>query len=388
MKYLHPIVIRLSMVSLFTDMASEMLYPIMPVYLKSIGFSIILIGVLEGIAEAVAGFSKGYFGNWSDHSGKRLPFVQIGYSLSAISKPLIGLFSNVWWIFGARTMDRLGKGIRTGARDAMLSDVSSEKDHGKVFGFHRSMDTLGAVAGPALALLFLYYYPGEYSLLFFIAFIPGVLAVVFTFLIHESGIEKKEKKEKPKLLISFSYLKTCNKKYLHLFIGILIFSLMNSSDVFLLLKAKESGQSDENVILMYILYNASYALLAWPFGIIADKIGLRTTFISGLIIFTLVYVGFAFAEKSVHFIFLFLFYGGYAALTDGIGKAWIVRSVPKDEKATAIGTLSGWQSIATMMASFLAGAIWYSGGSAFLFLLTGLSTFIAILYLLIKTSNE
>ncbi|MBX7095195.1 MAG: MFS transporter, partial [Flavobacteriales bacterium] len=167
MKYLHPIVIRLSMVSLFTDMASEMLYPIMPVYLKSIGFSIILIGVLEGIAEAVAGFSKGYFGNWSDHSGKRLPFVQIGYSLSAISKPLIGLFSNVWWIFGARTMDRLGKGIRTGARDAMLSDVSSEKDHGKVFGFHRSMDTLGAVAGPALALLFLYYYPGEYSLLFF-----------------------------------------------------------------------------------------------------------------------------------------------------------------------------------------------------------------------------
>ena len=133
------------MVSLFTDAASEMLYPVMPIYLKSIGFSVVLIGILEGIAEATAGFSKGYFGKLSDVSGKRVPFVQIGYAFSAISKPMMGLFIYPAWIFLARTIDRFGKGIRTGARDAILSDDATPGTKGKIFGFHRSMDTLGAV---------------------------------------------------------------------------------------------------------------------------------------------------------------------------------------------------------------------------------------------------
>ena len=147
------------MVSLLTDTASEMLYPIMPIYLKSIGFSIILIGVLEGIAEATAGLSKGYFGKLSDLSGKRVPFVQFGYALSAVSKPMMAIFTFPIWIFLARTIDRIGKGIRTGARDAILSDEATPATKGKVFGFHRSMDTLGAVLGPLLALLYLYFYP-------------------------------------------------------------------------------------------------------------------------------------------------------------------------------------------------------------------------------------
>src|SRR5690606_28639515 len=147
----------LSLVSLFTDMASEMLYPIMPIYLKSIGFSILLIGVLEGLVEAVAGLSKGYFGQLSDSKAKRAPFVQLGYSLSAISKPMMAFFVYPLWIFFARTTDRLGKGIRTGARDAMLSAETTKANKGKVFGFHRSMDTFGAVLGPALALCYLYF---------------------------------------------------------------------------------------------------------------------------------------------------------------------------------------------------------------------------------------
>ena len=153
----------LSFVSLFTDMASEMLYPVMPIYLKTIGFSIVLIGILEGVAEAVAGLSKGYFGKLSDNSGKRVPFVQIGYAFSAISKPMMALFIYPLWIFFARTIDRFGKGIRTGARDAILSDEATPETKGKVFGFHRSMDTLGAVLGPLLALLYLYYYPEDYK---------------------------------------------------------------------------------------------------------------------------------------------------------------------------------------------------------------------------------
>ena len=180
----------LSIVSLFTDMASEMLYPVMPVFLRSIGFSFLLIGILEGVAEATAGISKSYFGRISDNIGRRLPFVQLGYFLSAVSKPMMAAFIYPLWIFFARTLDRFGKGIRTAARDAMLSDESSVENRGSVFGFHRSMDTSGAVLGPAVALIFLYFYPGRYQLLFLLAFIPGILAVISTLLLKE---KKKNK---------------------------------------------------------------------------------------------------------------------------------------------------------------------------------------------------
>ena len=185
LKYITPTVWTLSLVSMFTDTASEMLYPIMPIYLKSIGFSIVLIGLLEGVAEATAGLSKGYFGKLSDNTGKRVPFVQIGYAFSAISKPMMALFVYPLWIFFARTVDRFGKGIRTGARDAMLSDEATPETKGKIFGFHRSMDTFGAVLGPALALLYLYYFPEDYKTLFFIAFIPGLFAVLASFLLKD-----------------------------------------------------------------------------------------------------------------------------------------------------------------------------------------------------------
>ena len=181
MKYITRTVWILSLVSLFTDTASEMLYPIMPIYLKSIGFSIVLIGILEGVAEATAGLSKGYFGKLSDASGKRVPFVQIGYAFSAISKPMMAVFIYPLWIFFSRTLDRFGKGIRTGARDAILSDEATVQTKAKVFGFHRSMDTVGAVLGPSFALLYLYFYPQQYKTLFLIAFIPGLLAVLSSF---------------------------------------------------------------------------------------------------------------------------------------------------------------------------------------------------------------
>ena len=154
MKFITRTVVILSAVSLCTDIASEMLYPIMPMYLTSIGFSVVLIGLLEGIAEATAGLSKGYFGHLSDIIGKRKRFIQFGYSLSAISKPMMAVMSFPLWIFGVRTLDRLGKGIRTGARDAMLSAETAPEFKGRVFGFHRAFDTLGAALGPLAALVF------------------------------------------------------------------------------------------------------------------------------------------------------------------------------------------------------------------------------------------
>ena len=155
MKIINRTVLILSLVSLFADVASEMLYPVVPVYLKEIGFSVLLIGVLEGVANFTAGLSKGYFGKLSDEKGLRLPFVKLGYLLSAISKPMMAAFIYPLWIFFARTVDRLGKGLRTAARDALLSQNATKETKARVFGFHRGMDTLGAAIGPILALLFL-----------------------------------------------------------------------------------------------------------------------------------------------------------------------------------------------------------------------------------------
>lgn len=373
----------LSLVSLFTDVASEMLYPVMPVFLRSIGFSILLIGVLEGLAEAVAGLSKSYFGKRSDITGKRLPFVQLGYALSAVSKPMMAIFIYPLWIFFARTIDRLGKGLRTGARDAMLSDECTKENKGKVFGFHRSMDTLGAVLGPAIALVYLYYYPGNYKTLFIIAFFPGAIAILFTLFIKEKKLQKNTglKKEKWSFFAIFSYWKISSSEYKRLLIGLLLFATFNSSDVFLLLRMKESGLSDTAVIGVYIFYNLVFALLAYPIGILADKLGLKRIFLAGLFVFAIVYAGFAVNDNLVVFFVLFFLYGLYAASTEGISKAWVTNIVKKDETATAIGTYSGLQSICALLASSLTGLLWYTFGSVITFTITAGVTLLVILYL-------
>lgn len=231
MKFLTKTIVLLSFISLFNDIASEMLYPIMPLYLKSIGFSIVVIGILEGFAEAVAGFSKGYFGKLSDHKGRRVPFIQLGYALSAISKPMLAVFTFPVWVFFSRSLDKVGKGIRTGARDALLSDEATPETKGKVFGFHRSMDTMGAVLGPVVALIYLHFFPQDYKTLFLITFAPGVLTVIASFLLKDKPKQITEKKN-----ISFfsfiHYWKESSPEYKKLIIGLLLFTLFNSSDVF------------------------------------------------------------------------------------------------------------------------------------------------------------
>ena len=372
----------LSLVSLFTDMASEMLYPIMPIYLKSIGFSILLIGVLEGLVEAVAGLSKGYFGQLSDSKAKRAPFVQFGYSLSALSKPMMAFFVYPLWIFFARTIDRLGKGIRTGARDAMLSAETTKANKGKVFGFHRSMDTLGAVLGPALALVYLYFYPEDYINLFYIAFIPGVLAVIASFLLKDKKVEITSEKKKINFFSFIKYWKQSSAEYRKVVLGLLFFALFNSSDVFLLLKAKDAGLDDTWVIGIYIFYNLIYALTAFPLGSFADKIGLKKMFVFGLAIFSLVYFGMGLTTNLYAIIALFFGYGIYAAATEGISKAWIT-NISKDENtATAVGTYSAFQSIIAMIASVMAGLLWFYFGASITFLVTAVATIFVIVYFL------
>jgi MFS family permease len=373
-------VLLVSFVSFFTDIASEMLYPVMPVYLRSIGFSVLLIGVLEGVAEATAGLSKGYFGNYSDKLGSRVPFVRWGYTLSAISKPLMALFIFPLWVFFVRTLDRLGKGIRTGARDAMLSDETTKVNKGKVFGFHRALDTAGAAVGPFAALIYLYYFPGQYKWLFIIAVIPGIIAIMLTFLLKDKHKSVSGKKS-PGFFAFLLYWKESSKHFKLLIVGLLAFTLFNSSDAFLLLSIKSKGFSDTYMIGVYIFYNLVYALLSFPIGMLADKFGLARTLILGLFVFAVVYSLMGFAVLTWQFIVLFGMYALYAASTEGVSKALISNIAEKDKTATAIGFYTSFASIFTMLASSLAGLIWYTLGMKTMFMISGIGVMGVVLYL-------
>ena len=363
----------LSLVSLFTDISSEMLYPVMPLYLKSIGFSVVLIGILEGFAEATAGFSKGYFGHLSDARRKRLPFVQLGYFFSALSKPMMAVFTWPWWVFSARTLDRLGKGVRTGARDALLSEEASPATKGTVFGFHRAMDTMGAAIGPILALVFLYFFPGNYRVLFYLAFVPGLVGVVTTVFVKEKQKEVPRHVKKVGFFSFLKYIPHSQPEYRKLLIGLLAFTLFNSSDVFLLLMLKHHGFTDVEMIGAYIFYNLVYAAFAYPLGILADRIGLKKMFITGLLIFATTYFGMAFTSGGLLLYLLFFLYGVYAASTEGVSKAWISNICEKQDMATAIGTYEGLRSITTMLASSMAGLIWFYCSPEATFLVTALA---------------
>lgn len=373
-------VLLLSMVSLFNDIASELLYPIMPVYLKSIGFSIVAIGVLEGIAEATAGLSKGYFGNISDNLGKRLPFVQLGYGLTALSRILLAAFTAIPMVFAARLTDRVGKGVRTAARDAMLSAEATKETKATVFGFHRSFDTIGAALGPLIALVYLYFFPNQYHALIVIAAVPCFFAVFTTFLISEKQLEKPEIKNYG-FFNYIKYWKVASNDYKKTVIHLLLFAAINSADVFLLLFLKEKGYTDVEMIGFYVFYNFVYALTAYPIGKIADKIGLLKVIVIGLLLFALVYIMIGFATTVTTLGLLFLIYGIYASCFESTCKAFIASNSKASETATAIGFYSGFASIASLIASTWTGIIWFQLGPQIALGTSGILAFIIALWI-------
>ena len=364
--YLTRAIWLLSLISLFTDLASEMLYPVMPLYLRSIGFSVLLIGVLEGVAEAIAGLSKGYFGQWSDRLGRRVPFVQWGYGLSALTKPMLAVWAAPAWVFLARALDRLGKGLRTGARDGLLSDETTPQNKGKVFGFHRSMDTLGAVLGPAVALLWLAARPGQFRPLFILAFLPGVLAIAITFWLKERPAVPSNRPVLP-FWASFGYWRTAAPAYRQVVGALLVFTLFNSSDAFLLLLARQRGLSEAAVIGLYIFYNLIYVLAAFPLGHLADRFGPRRLLVGGLLVFALVYGGLSVARANWQFGALFGLYGVYAAATEGVAKAWVSNLCAPTDTGAALGTFAGLSSLAALGASVGAGLFWQLAGPGWVF---------------------
>ncbi|MBI3138067.1 MAG: MFS transporter [Sphingobacteriales bacterium] len=389
----------LSLVSLLADIASEMLYPVIPVYLKEIGFSVLLIGILEGMVNFTAGISKGYFGKLSDEKGVRLPFVKLGYFLGAVSKPLMAFFTYPAWIFFVRTLDRLGKGVRTAARDALLSREASRETKARVFGFHRGMDTVGAATGPVIALVFLFFYPGSYQTLFYLAFIPGLLSVLLVFFLREKKAPVSTL-GKGNFFSFLRYWKIANPAYRKIVPAFLLFALFNSSDIFLLLITKETigsqtlriaGQAfgaDTLTIAAYIFYNLVYAAVSFPAGILADRMGFRRVILPGMLLFAAVYGGFAFHPSPALIFVLFFLYGIYAAFTEGVIKAWITNLAGEQDTATAIGFYTSGESICAFLASMIAGAVWTGLGSRFSFLLTAIMAVVSMSWLLLATRKK
>ncbi|MEI6816825.1 MAG: MFS transporter [Bacteroidota bacterium] len=383
----------IGLISLFNDISSEMLYPIMPVYLKSIGFGALAIGILEGFAEATAGLSKGYFGKLSDVKGVRIPFIRFGYIMSSLAKPMLALFTYTYWVFTARFMDKLGKGVRSSARDALLSSLTTKEHKGKVFGFRQAMDTIGAAIGPVLALVYLYYYPGHYKTLFIIAFSPALVGVTLTFFIKEKKHDQQKhstNKSTFSVLNPFAFIdywKTSSTEFKKITLGFLAFTLINSTDMLLLLMAKSTGISDQDVIGVYIFYNVIFAMASYPIGAMADKIGMKTTFIIGLILFSIVYFGMANLSSPTMLYALFFLYGIYAAASDGITKAWIANITPHSETATAVGFFTGLSSICTLLASALAGLLWVQFYPQLTFMVSAIGGVLIIIYFLVLPKN-
>ena len=378
----------ISIISLLNDFSSEMLYPIIPLYLKQIGYGSLIIGILEGIAECSAGFSKMYMGSLSDKFQKRLPFIQIGYALSILSRPLIGISNYISLLFTARALDRIGKGIRTGARDALLVEEATSSTKAQVFGLHRSMDTLGAVLGPLFALLFLYFYPEKYKLLFLISILPGIFSIACSFVIKEKKSQLQEP-SKPTFSLSenFSFYKKAPKPYLTLLLFLIPFSLVNSSDMFLLLKVKENGFSETQLIGLYILFNLVYAIFSYPIGKLADRYSKINIFLIGLFIYATVYLLLSKNINHATIVISFILYGLFYAFTNGIIKAILVETVPSENKGAAIGFYEGLNSIGLLIANLATGFLWYQWGPQTAFISISIIVFALAILMKIYTKK-
>lgn len=355
MKRIPRNVFILGLVSFFNDLASEMVYPIIPIFLTSVlHASIPVIGLIEGIAEGVASISKYAFGAYSDYVRRRKPFVVGGYALSALSKLLIGMASAWPLVLVARIMDRLGKGLRTAPRDSLLLENATPGNKGFIFGFHRAFDSLGAVLGPLVSLVLLALLNEDIRLTFYVAFIPGLFAVMLLlFLLREKKKPDIQKKE----MVRIPFFRLDRRLKIFLLVSF-IFSLANSSDAFLLLHAKNLGLTTTLVVLAYVLYNVFQTVFATPLGVLSDKIGAATVYSFGLLMFSLLYFLFGFVREPVYLWVLFPLYGLYIAATDGVSKSYISDFISKKESGTYFGAYYTLTAIGTFLASLIGGILW------------------------------
>lgn len=347
-------VIILGIVSLLTDISTEMVYPLIPLYLVSkLGASPSIVGIIEGIAESTASILRVFSGYISDLVGRRKPLAILGYGSSTIGKIFLYI-SNSWGlVFAGRWIDRFGKGIRTAPRDALIADSTDSTKRGRAFGLHRAMDTLGAVLGILLAYYFFTRSSGDYSKVFLYSIIPAFLGVIVLFFVREAKRAKGSGLSRP--VLKWSVLDRRLKGFL---IVTLIFTIGNSSNQFLLLRAKNLGFDSATVLLLYLVYNVVYMVSAYPAGSLSDKIGRKRLIVMGYLFYGLVYLGFAVISRSDYLWLLFSLYGIYIGLTEGVQKALISDMAPVETRATLIGLHATLEGIGLLPASFIAGLLW------------------------------
>ena len=372
----------LGVVSLLNDTASEMVHPLLPVFLtRVLGASTVALGLVEGVAESTAALMKLVAGVLSDRMGRRKPWVVAGYLTAALSRPLIGLTRTWPQVLALRFADRLGKGIRTAPRDALIADVTPQSIWGKAFGIQRSLDHSGAILGPLLATALLAGLQVHLRTLFLLALVPGLMAVgVLLWGVHEPQRPRPSPTSSPPSprLAHWDRLGSQFHRYL---VALLVFTLGNASDAFLVLKARQVGIALAWIPILWMLFNGVKMVLSTPCGMFSDRHGRRRTILMGWFLYGLVYLGFALANTPGQVVWLFASYGVFYALTEGVERAFVADLVPPALRGTGYGWFHLAVGLAALPASLLFGLLWNLWGSAAAFLTGALLAWLALVLL-------
>jgi MFS family permease len=381
---MHPNVFYLGLTSLLNDFSSELIFTLLPLFLTNVlGVSTIIVGLIGGISGSADSLFRIFSGWYSDKIGNRKSFAVLGYAISAVAKPCMYIAASWGVVTGVRFADRMGKGIRNAPRDALLADSLSSRERGKGFGLQRAMDTSGAVVGLAVAALIIYLVQGNaptlelptFHWMVIVGVIPGIIGtLVITFLVHESRKQKKETAQNKTATAITGGFSTRFKIYLLI---LAVFTLGNTSDFFVILRAQNLGDSLIYIALILVMFNVVYAVVATPAGALSDKLGRRGLLIVGWLVYAAVYVGFAVASAPWHVWVLFAVYGIYYGIVEGVSRAFVADLVPVEKRGTAYGWYNGVLSIALLPASLIAGWLWQAVSPASTFYFGAALAFIA-----------
>ncbi|GAB4239688.1 MAG: MFS transporter [Stanieria sp.] len=377
----------LGFVSLLTDISTEMIHSVLPLFLvSSLGANLLTVGSIEGIAESTASILKVFSGALSDYLGRRKQLAIIGYGLSTLVKPLFAVAINPTWVLVARFGDRLGKGIRVAPRDALVADVTDAANRGAAYGLRQSLDTIGAFLGPLAAFGLMSVSGQNFRLVFGLAVIPGILAVALLAKgIREPKTTLTHQRNNP---LNWTSLQSLSKSYWSLVMVALLFNLGNSSDAFLLLRAEQVGIAANFIPLTLVVMNLAYSLSAYPVGLLSDRIGKIGLLSNGLLLYALTYLGFAFVDRTWQVWLLFALYGLDQGMSQGLLSALIADRVPANLRGTAFGVINLATGIALLPASLIAGSLWETINSQATFICGSIFAFSAIALLLITIRNN
>ncbi|MBM4340172.1 MAG: MFS transporter [Deltaproteobacteria bacterium] len=381
----------LGWVSFFNDIASEMIYPLLPLFLNTVlGAGVVFIGVIEGIAESVSSFLKLFSGWVSDRFQKRKGLILFGYFLASITRPFIGLATSAYHVLFLRFFDRIGKGVRSSPRDALLSQSCGEEERGKAFGFQRAMDHAGAMTGPLIASFLMAAFTKDLRIIFVLAFIPSLfcLWILWRGVTDVAPVKPPNPiQQKPSTPPKLNW-KEWDRQFKYFLLIITLFTLGNSTDAFLLLRAQDLGLSIVSIPILWFVFHLSKTVFSIPGGALSDRIGRKKVMVLAWTIYGLVYLGFAFSSKAYQVWLLFIVYGFFYGLSEGTEKAWVSDLVEESKRGTAYGAYHFCIGIAALPASLLMGFIWKAVGVQWAFTFGAIMALIAGFLTIVLMKND